>query len=98
MVKNFFHIRRLKKILAKIKSFEKEMSSLSDLDLQKKTVEFKKRLADGENLDQLLPEAYAVVREADKRILGLFPYDVQVMGAIVLHEGNIAEMATGNGP
>ncbi|MGT2817403.1 accessory Sec system translocase SecA2 [Streptococcus gordonii] len=97
MVKNFFHIRRLKKILAKIKSFEKEMSSLSDLDLQKKTVEFKKRLADGENLDQLLPEAYAVVREADKRILGLFPYDVQVMGAIVLHEGNIAEMATGEG-
>ena len=97
MVKNFFHIRRLKKILAKIKSFEKEMSSLSDLDLQKKTDEFKKRLADGENLDQLLPEAYAVVREADKRILGLFPYDVQVMGAIVLHEGNIAEMATGEG-
>lgn len=97
MVKNFFHIRRLKKILAKIKSFEKEMSSLSDLDLQKKTDEFKKRLADGENLDQLLPEAYAVVREADKRILGLFPYDVQVLGAIVLHEGNVAEMATGEG-
>ena len=97
MVKNFFHIRRLKKILAKIKSFEKEMSSLSDLDLQKKTVEFKKRLADGENLDQLLPEAYAVVREADKRILGMFPYDVQVLGAIVLHEGNVAEMATGEG-
>ncbi|WP_247948718.1 accessory Sec system translocase SecA2 [Streptococcus gordonii] len=97
MVKNFFHIRRLKKILAKIKSFEKEMSSLSDLDLQKKTDEFKKRFADGENLDQLLPEAYAVVREADKRILGMFPYDVQVLGAIVLHEGNVAEMATGEG-
>lgn len=97
MVKNFFHIRRLKKILAKVKSFEKEMASLSDLELQKKTDEFKKRLANGENLDQLLPEAYAVVREADKRILGLFPYDVQVMGAIVLHEGNVAEMATGEG-
>lgn len=97
MVKNFFHIQRLKKILAKVKSFEKEMASLSDLDLQKKTDEFKKRLADGENLDQLLPEAYSVVREVDKRILGLFPYDVQVMGAIVLHEGNIAEMATGEG-
>ena len=97
MVKNFFHIRRLKKILAKIKSFEKEMASLSDLDLQKKTDEFKKRLANGENLDQLLPEAYAVVREADKRILGMFPYDVQVLGAIVLHEGNVAEMATGEG-
>lgn len=97
MVKNFFHIQRLKKILAKVKSFEKEMASLSDLDLQKKTDEFKKRLANGENLDQLLPEAYAVVREADKRILGMFPYDVQVLGAIVLHEGNVAEMATGEG-
>ena len=97
MVKNFFHIQRLKKILAKVKSFEKEMASLSDLDLQKKTDEFKKRLADGENLNQLLPEAYAVVREADKRILGMFPYDVQVLGAIVLHEGNVAEMATGEG-
>ncbi|MBZ2138271.1 accessory Sec system translocase SecA2 [Streptococcus gordonii] len=97
MVKNFFHILRLKKILAKVKSFEKEMASLSDLDLQKKTDEFKKRLADGENLNQLLPEAYAVVREADKRILGMFPYDVQVLGAIVLHEGNVAEMATGEG-
>ena len=97
MVKNFFHILSLKKILAKVKSFEKEMASLSDLDLQKKTDEFKKRLADGENLNQLLPEAYAVVREADKRILGMFPYDVQVLGAIVLHEGNVAEMATGEG-
>lgn len=97
MVKNFFHILRLKKILAKVKSFEKEMASLSDLDLQKKTDEFKKRLADGENLNQMLPEAYAVVREADKRILGMFPYDVQVLGAIVLHEGNVAEMATGEG-
>ncbi|MBZ2115882.1 accessory Sec system translocase SecA2 [Streptococcus gordonii] len=97
MVKNIFHIQRLKKILAKVKSFEKEMASLSDLDLQKKTDEFKKRLANGENLNQLLPEAYAVVREADKRILGMFPYDVQVLGAIVLHEGNVAEMATGEG-
>ena len=97
MVKNFFHIQRLKKILAKVKSFEKEMASLSDLDLQKKTDEFKKRLANGENLNQLLPEAYAVVREVDKRILGMFPYDVQVLGAIVLHEGNVAEMATGEG-
>jgi len=66
MVKNFFHIQSLKKILAKVESFEKEMASLSDLDLQKKTDEFKKRLANGENLNQLLPEAYAVVREADK--------------------------------
>ena len=97
MFKNHFHIQRLKKILAKVKSFEKEMASLSDKELQNKTQEFKNRLVDGESLNQLLPEAYAVVREADKRVLGMFPYDVQVMGAIVLHEGNVAEMATGEG-
>lgn len=90
-------MQRLKKILAKVKSFEKDMTRLSDTDLRKKTQEFKERLAAGETLDDLLPEAYAVVREADKRVLGMFPYDVQVMGAIVLHEGNVAEMATGEG-
>ena len=90
-------MQRLKKILAKVKSFESEMAGLSDADLRKKTQEFKERLAAGETLDDLLPEAYAVVREADKRVLGMFPYDVQVMGAIVLHEGNVAEMATGEG-
>ena len=97
MIKNHFQIQRLKKILAKVKSFESEMAGLSDADLRKKTQEFKERLATGETLDDLLPEAYAVVREADKRVLGMFPYDVQVMGAIVLHEGNVAEMATGEG-
>ena len=97
MIKNHFQIQRLKKILAKVKSFESEMASLSDADLRKKTQEFKERLAAGETLDDLLPEAYSVVREADKRVLGMFPYDVQVMGAIVLHEGNVAEMATGVG-
>ncbi|QLB50403.1 accessory Sec system translocase SecA2 [Streptococcus sanguinis] len=97
MIKNHFQIQRLKKILAKVKSFESEMAGLSDADLRKKTQEFKERLASGETLDDLLPEAYAVVREADKRVLGMFPYDVQVMGAIVLHEGNVAEMATGEG-
>ena len=97
MIKNHFQIQRLKKILAKIKSFESEMAGLSDADLRKKTQEFKERLTAGETLDDLLPEAYAVVREADKRVLGMFPYDVQVMGAIVLHEGNVAEMATGEG-
>ena len=97
MIKNRFHMQRLKKILAKVKSFEKDMTRLSDTDLRKKTQEFKERLAAGETLDDLLPEAYAVVREADKRVLGMFPYDVQVMGAIVLHEGNVAEMATGEG-
>lgn len=97
MIKNHFHMQRLKKILAKVKSFESEMAGLSDADLRKKTQEFKEKLAAGETLDGLLPEAYAVVREADKRVLGMFPYDVQVMGAIVLHEGNVAEMATGEG-
>ena len=97
MIKNHFQIQRLKKILAKVKSFESEMAGLSNADLRKKTQEFKERLTAGETLDDLLPEAYAVVREADKRVLGMFPYDVQVMGAIVLHEGNVAEMATGEG-
>ena len=97
MIKNHFQIQRLKKILAKVKSFESEMAGLSDAELRKKTQEFKEKLAAGETLDDLLPEAYAVVREADKRVLGMFPYDVQVMGAIVLHEGNVAEMATGEG-
>ena len=97
MIKNHFQIQRLKKILAKVKSFESEMAGLSDAELRKKTQEFKERLTAGETLDDLLPEAYAVVREADKRMLGMFPYDVQVMGAIVLHEGNVAEMATGEG-
>ncbi|MCY7027494.1 accessory Sec system translocase SecA2 [Streptococcus sanguinis] len=97
MIKNHFQIQRLKKILAKVKSFESEMAGSSDADLRKKTQEFKERLAAGETLDDLLPEAYSVVREADKRVLGMFPYDVQVMGAIVLHEGNVAEMATGEG-
>lgn len=97
MIKNHFQIQRLKKILAKVKSFESEIAGLSDADLRKKTQEFKERLAAGETLDDLLLEAYAVVREADKRVLGMFPYDVQVMGAIVLHEGNVAEMATGEG-
>ena len=97
MIKNHFQIQRLKKILAKVKNFESEMAGLSDAELRKKTQEFKERLTAGETLDDLLPEAYAVVREADKRVLGMFPYDVQVMGAIVLHEGNVAEMATGEG-
>lgn len=73
------------------------MSSLSDQELIAKTVEFRQRLSKGESLDDLLVEAFAVVREADKRILGMFPYDVQVMGAIVMHYGNVAEMNTGEG-
>ena len=73
------------------------MAQLDDQSLKDKTTEFRERLDKGESLDDLLPEAYAVVREAAKRVLGMFPYDVQVMGAIVMHQGNIAEMSTGEG-
>lgn len=73
------------------------MRVLSDDQLALKTDEFRKRLQEGESLDQLLPEVYAVVREVDYRVLGMFPYDVQVLGAIVLHQGNLAEMKTGEG-
>ena len=74
-----------------------EMAALTDEQLQAKTAEFKARYQKGETLDQLLPEAFAVVREAAKRVLGLYPYHVQLMGGIVLHDGNIPEMRTGEG-
>ena len=90
-------LRRVKKILKKINALKHKMESLSDQELSAKTVEFRRRLAKGETLDDLLVEAFAVVREADRRILGMFPYDVQVMGGIVIHEGNVAEMSTGEG-
>ena len=92
-----FQLRKVKKILKRINSLKGKMSSLSDQELVAKTVEFRQRLSKGESLDDLLVEAFAVVREADKRILGMFPYDVQVMGAIVMHYGNVAEMNTGEG-
>lgn len=97
MIQTNFHLRRLNSILEQVNDFQDQMTALSDAALQAKTREFKERLAQGETLDMLLPEAYAVVREAADRVLGLFPYDVQVLGAIVLHQGNIAEMATGEG-
>ena len=92
-----FQLRRVKKILKKINALKHKMESLSDQELSAKTAEFRQRLAKGETLDDLLVEAFAVVREADRRILGMFPYDVQVMGGIVIHEGNVAEMSTGEG-
>ena len=92
-----FQLRKVKNILKRINSLKSKMSSLSDQELVAKTVEFRQRLSKGESLDDLLVEAFAVVREADKRILGMFPYDVQVMGAIVMHYGNVAEMNTGEG-
>ena len=73
------------------------MAALTDEQLQHKTVEFKERLAQKATLDELLPEAFAAIREAAKRVLGMFPYDVQVLGGIIMHGGNIAEMKTGEG-
>ena len=100
MIKNFsqdFQLRKVKRILKKINARKGEMESLSDQKLAAKTLEFRQRLAKGETVDDLLIEAFAVVREADKRVLGMFPYDVQVMGGIVIHQGNVAEMNTGEG-
>lgn len=90
-------LRKVRATLKKINGLKDKMAALSDEALAAKTVEFRKRLAEGETLDDLLVEAFAVVREADKRILGMFPYDVQVMGGIVIHQGNVAEMNTGEG-
>lgn len=92
-----FQLRKVTKILKKINALKRTMESLSDRELAAKTVEFRQRLAKGETLDDLLVEAFAVVREADRRVLGMFPYDVQVMGGIIIHEGNVAEMNTGEG-
>lgn len=90
-------LRRLEKMADKVIKYEDEMAALTDEQLQAKTVEFKQRYQNGETLDQLLYEAFAVVREGAKRVLGLFPYKVQVMGGIVLHHGDVPEMRTGEG-
>ena len=91
-------LRRIDKIANKVEGYAEEMGKLTDDQLKAKTTEFKKRVQeDGEDLDKLLPEAFAVAREGAKRVLGLYPFHVQVMGGIVLHEGNIAEMKTGEG-
>ncbi|MDN6743904.1 MAG: preprotein translocase subunit SecA [Tetragenococcus halophilus] len=90
-------IKRLGRMANKIEALADEMSALSDEEIRQKTDEFKQRYNNGETLDDLLTEAFAVVREAAKRVLGLYPFRVQLMGAIVLHEGNISEMRTGEG-
>lgn len=90
-------LKKLHKTVHQINSFESALQPLSDEELRAKTEEFKKRFGDGESLDNLLPEAFAVVREASKRILGLRHFDVQMIGGMVLHEGDIAEMKTGEG-
>ena len=90
-------LRDLSKVVDQVNSFEAAISPLSDAQLREKTNEFKSRLASGESLDELLPEAFAVVREAAKRTLGQRHYDVQIMGGAAMHRGNIAEMRTGEG-
>lgn len=90
-------IRRLEKMVDKVFKYEDQMATLTDDQLKAKTVEFKERYQNGESLDSLLYEAFAVVREGAKRVLGLFPYKVQVMGGIVLHHGDVPEMRTGEG-
>ena len=90
-------LKRIRPIVEKINSLEPEMEKLSDKELRAKTDEFKDRLNKGETLDDILPEAFAVVREASKRVLGLRHFDVQLIGGIVLHQGRIAEMKTGEG-
>ena len=95
--KNDRMIKQYRKIVRKINELEPTVEPLSDAELAARTVEFKERFAQGETLDQLLPEAFAVVREAARRVLGERHYDVQLVGGIVLHEGRIAEMKTGEG-
>ena len=90
-------LKLINKTIDKIESYRPEMQKLSDEELRGKTAEFKKRLAEGETLDDLLPEAYAVVREAGKRVLGMEHYRVQLIGGVILHQGRIAEMKTGEG-
>ena len=90
-------VKRVKPLVAKINALEEDMEKLSDSELRGKTEYFKKQLADGKTLDDILPEAYAVVREASKRVLGMRHFDVQLIGGIVLHQGRIAEMKTGEG-
>ena len=89
--------RKLEKMADRVFSYADEMAALSDEQLQAKTTEFKERYSKGESLDDLLYEAYAVVREGARRVLGLYPYKVQVMGGIVLHNGDVPEMRTGEG-
>jgi len=92
--------RELKKLnpsVAEVNAFEPRISALSDSELQAKTAEFKQQVANGKSLDEVLPEAFAVVREAGKRVLNMRHFDVQLIGGTVLHKGRIAEMKTGEG-
>ncbi|HNZ82861.1 MAG TPA: preprotein translocase subunit SecA, partial [Sedimentibacter sp.] len=90
-------IKRIQPTVDKILSLEKTVEALTDSQLKAKTQEFRQRLAEGESKDDILPEAFAVVREAAWRVLGQKHYPVQILGGIVLHQGRIAEMKTGEG-
>src|SRR5690625_392890 len=90
-------LKQLEKVADQIEALEPDFEELSDTELQQKTENFKERYAHGESLDDMLVEAYAVVREASKRVLNMRPFYVQLLGAIALHNGDIAEMKTGEG-
>mgnify|MGYP000930651361 FL=1 len=94
---NNLELIKMKRVLKKVNSYKSYMETLSDEKLKSLTTDFKLRLSCGESLDEILPEAFAAMREAVHRVLGLFAYDVQILGAITLHNGNIAEMKTGEG-
>ena len=90
-------LKQYRKTVARINALEPQFEKLSDEQISAKTQEFKERLGKGETLDQLLPEAFAVVREASKRVMKMRHFDVQLIGGMALHEGKIAEMRTGEG-
>ena len=103
MIKKIFksyserEIKRIKPLVKKINELEESMKALSDSELSNMTVKLKEKLKDGKTLEDILPEAFATVREASRRVLGLRHYDVQLIGGIILHQGRIAEMKTGEG-
>src|SRR4029453_2181273 len=91
------YVKSLRPIVSRINALEADIAALTDAALAEQTIKFRARLADDEKLDDILPEAFATVREAAKRVLGQRHYDVQLVGGIVLHRGEIAEMRTGEG-
>ena len=95
--KNDRELKRMRKLVLQVNAKEEDIKALSDADLKAKTAEFKKRFIDGETLDDMLPEAFAVCREASRRVMGMRHFDVQLIGGITLHEGRISEMKTGEG-
>ena len=94
--KNEREVKRMLKAVTAINALEEQMLALSDEQLKAKTPELRARIDKGESLDKILPEAFAVCREASQRVLGMRHYDVQLIGGMILHEGNIAEMVTGD--